>query len=54
MRKLMRLGREYEAARGPDLRGFLELVDARAARAGAETRATARPRSRARPSTRCG
>jgi ATP-dependent helicase/nuclease subunit A len=26
IRKLMRLGREHEAAHGPDLRGFLELV----------------------------
>ena len=33
VRKLMRLAREYEAAHGPDLRGFLELV-ARRARAG--------------------
>jgi ATP-dependent helicase/nuclease subunit A len=31
VRKLMRLGREYEAASGSDLRGFLELVRARAA-----------------------
>jgi ATP-dependent helicase/nuclease subunit A len=31
VRKLMRLGREYEAASGRDLRGFLELVRARAA-----------------------
>ncbi len=30
VRKLMRLGREYEAVAGPDLRGFLELVAARA------------------------
>jgi ATP-dependent exoDNAse (exonuclease V) beta subunit len=30
-RKLMRLGREYEAANGRDLRGFLELVRGRAA-----------------------
>ncbi len=30
VRKLTRLGREYEAAAGPDLRGFLELVAARA------------------------
>ena len=28
VRKLMRLGREHEAAHGPDLRGFLELVAA--------------------------
>ncbi|MGI8904639.1 MAG: UvrD-helicase domain-containing protein [Solirubrobacteraceae bacterium] len=31
VRKLMRLGREHEAACGPDLRGFLELVANRAA-----------------------
>jgi ATP-dependent exoDNAse (exonuclease V) beta subunit len=31
VRKLMRLGREFEAASGRDLRGFLELVRARAA-----------------------
>jgi ATP-dependent helicase/nuclease subunit A len=31
VRKLMRLGREYAAAHGPDLRGFLEFVNARAA-----------------------
>jgi ATP-dependent exoDNAse (exonuclease V) beta subunit len=30
VRKLMRLGREYAAADGPDLRGFLELVRRRA------------------------
>ncbi len=29
VRKLMRLGREHETAAGPDLRGFLDLVDAR-------------------------
>jgi len=29
VRKLMRLGREHEAAHGPDLRGFLELVRVR-------------------------
>ena len=29
VRKLMRLGREHEAAHGPDLRGFLALVDDR-------------------------
>ena len=33
VRKLMRLAREHEAAHGPDLRGFLELV-ARRARSG--------------------
>ena len=31
VRKLMRLGREFEAASGHDLRGFLELVRARGA-----------------------
>ncbi len=31
VRKLMRLGREFEAVRGPDLRGFLELVRGREA-----------------------
>ena len=31
VRKLMRLGREYEALSGRDLRGFLELVGARSA-----------------------
>ncbi len=30
VRKLMRLGREYALAHGPDLRGFLEFVQARA------------------------
>ena len=30
VRKLMRLAREHEAAHGPDLRGFLELVGSRA------------------------
>jgi ATP-dependent helicase/nuclease subunit A len=34
VRKLMRLGREHEAAHGPDLRGFLELVSARAGEGG--------------------
>ncbi len=29
VRKLMRLGREHETAAGPDLRGFLDLVDTR-------------------------
>ena len=56
VRKLMRLAREHEAAHGPDLRGFLELVGRRA-RAGLRRRATrarARRRSRARRSTRCG
>ena len=35
VRKLMRLGREHEAARGRDLRGFLELAGARADSSGA-------------------
>ena len=30
VRKLMRLAREHEAAHGPDLRGFLDLVGSRA------------------------
>ena len=34
VRKLMRLGREFEAASGPDLRAFLEFVRAREARWG--------------------
>ncbi len=34
VRKLMRLGREFEAASGPDLRGFLEFVRGREARWG--------------------
>jgi ATP-dependent helicase/nuclease subunit A len=32
VRKLMRLGREFEAASGPDLRGFLDFVHGREAR----------------------
>ncbi len=32
VRKLMRLGREFEAASGPDLRGFLDFVRGREAR----------------------
>ena len=35
IRKLMRLAREHEAAHGPDLRGFLELVAGRARGLGA-------------------
>ncbi len=35
VRKLMRLGRDHEAAAGPDLRGFLELVSGRGAGSGA-------------------
>ena len=35
-RKLMRLGREHEAAHGPDLRGFLELVGTRAGERGGD------------------
>ena len=34
VRKLMRLGREFEAASGPDLRGFLDFVRGREARWG--------------------
>src|SRR5207248_3738742 len=33
---LMRLGREYEAAHGPELRGFLELVEARGGEGGGD------------------
>jgi ATP-dependent exoDNAse (exonuclease V) beta subunit len=36
VRKLMRLGREYEATHGPDLRGFLELVEARGGEGGGD------------------
>jgi ATP-dependent helicase/nuclease subunit A len=36
VRKLMRLGREYETAHGPDLRGFLELVGTRAGERGGD------------------
>jgi ATP-dependent exoDNAse (exonuclease V) beta subunit len=43
VRKLMRLGREYEAAHGPDLRGFLELVDARAGERGRDPRDSEAP-----------
>jgi ATP-dependent exoDNAse (exonuclease V) beta subunit len=34
VRKLMRLGREYGAMHGPDLRGFIEFIRARAAAGG--------------------
>ena len=53
VRKLMRLAREHEAAHGPDLRGFLELVARRAGGRSApdpRRRARARRRSRARRS----
>ena len=46
VRKLMRLGREYEASAGRDLRGFLELVAAREsdpARPGASSRESEAP-----------
>jgi ATP-dependent exoDNAse (exonuclease V) beta subunit len=43
VRKLMRLGREYEAGHGPDLRGFLELVQARAAEGGGDPHASEAP-----------
>ena len=43
VRKLMRLGREYEAAHGPDLRGFLELVDARGGERGRDPRDSEAP-----------
>ena len=57
VRKLMRLAREHEAAHGPDLRGFLELVARRAGGAfgppAPARRARARRRSRARRSMPC-
>jgi ATP-dependent exoDNAse (exonuclease V) beta subunit len=43
VRKLMRLGREYEAAHGPDLRGFLELVEARGGERGRDPRDSEAP-----------
>jgi ATP-dependent exoDNAse (exonuclease V) beta subunit len=43
VRKLMRLGREYEAVGGPDLRGFLALVEARAAEGGGDPHASEAP-----------
>ena len=43
VRKLMRLGREYEADHGPDLRGFLELVEARAGERGRDPRDSEAP-----------
>ncbi len=43
VRKLMRLGREYEAEAGRDLRGFLDLVRARAAGYGAAVRESEAP-----------
>ena len=43
VRKLMRLGREYEAAHGPHLRGFVELVQARAAEGGGDPHASEAP-----------
>ncbi len=38
VRKLMRLGREHEATHGPDLRGFLGVIDDREAGRSPETR----------------
>ncbi len=43
VRKLMRLGREHEAANGPDLRGFLGLVADREAGRGPESRESEAP-----------
>jgi ATP-dependent exoDNAse (exonuclease V) beta subunit len=43
LRKLMRLGREYAARFGPDLRGFLGLVGARAAGGRADARESEAP-----------
>jgi len=43
VRKLMRLAREHEAAHGPELRGFLELVDARSRGRGADARESEAP-----------
>src|SRR5581483_7294323 len=43
LRKLMRLGREYEARLGRDLRGFLGLVGARATGARADARESDAP-----------
>ena len=43
VRKLMRLGREYEAAHGRDLRGFLELVRDRETGRGTESRESEAP-----------
>ncbi len=55
VRKLMRLAREHEAAHGPDLHDFLELVARRAAPVPAPARrASPRRRWRGRRSTRCG
>ena len=43
VRKLMRLGREHEAAHGPDLRGFVDLVCERQAGGGADARESEAP-----------
>ncbi len=43
VRKLMRLGREYESAHGRDLRGFLELVRDREAGRSSESRESEAP-----------
>ena len=43
VRKLMRLGREYEAAHGRDLRGFLELIRDRETGRGTESRESEAP-----------
>ena len=43
VRKLMRLAREYEAAHGPDLRGFLDFAARRARSGGGESRESEAP-----------
>jgi ATP-dependent exoDNAse (exonuclease V) beta subunit len=43
VRKLMRLGREHEEAHGPDLRGFLQLVESRAGEGGRDPRDSEAP-----------
>jgi ATP-dependent helicase/nuclease subunit A len=43
VRKLMRLGREYEAENGPDLRGFLNLIGEREAGRGGDPRESEAP-----------
>jgi ATP-dependent exoDNAse (exonuclease V) beta subunit len=43
VRKLMRLGRQHEAAHGPDLRGFLELIADREAGRSSESRESEAP-----------
>jgi ATP-dependent helicase/nuclease subunit A len=43
VRKLMRLGREYEAENGPDLRGFLDVIGERQAGRGGDPRESEAP-----------